>query len=182
MSDAYINKTGLAYFFGRLKSYFVPQEIGKGLSTNDFSTAEQMKLASIESGATVNKLETIKINGSPQSITDRSCNILVPTNTNQLTNGSGFQTSSQVQTAIASALSGISGVEFEVVASLPSTGQPATIYLLSNSGTAPNIYDEYIYVSSKWEKIGSTDVDLTGYWAKDDLMAITTAEIDAITV
>lgn len=182
MADSYVSKVGLAYFFGRIKTYFVHQEAGKTLTTNDFSNADLAKLNSIENGATVNKIETIKVNGSTQVVTDKSCNITVPTNTNQLTNGSGYQTSSQVQTAITNALAGISGVEFEVVSTLPSTGQPATIYLLSNSGSAPNIYDEYIYVSSKWEKIGSTDVDLSGYWSKTEFSAITTSEIDAIVV
>ena len=37
---------------------------GKGLSTEDYTTAEQTKLSGIETGAQVNTIETIKINGS----------------------------------------------------------------------------------------------------------------------
>jgi hypothetical protein len=53
---------------------------------------------------------------------------------------------------------------------------------MSNSGTAPNIYDEYIWIAStsKYEKIGSTDVDLSGYVQASEMVAITNAEIDTI--
>ena len=37
---------------------------GKQLSTEDYSTAEKNKLAGIESGAQVNKIETVKLNGT----------------------------------------------------------------------------------------------------------------------
>ena len=97
-------------------------------------------------------------------------------------NPSGYQTASDVQSAINSAISGITGIEFEVVQSLPATGETGVIYLLSNSGTSPNAYDEYIWLSSSssYEKIGSTAVDLTGYWAKADLVEVTNAQIDTI--
>lgn len=47
----YLDTTGLTYLWGRLKSYFVAQEEGKGLSTNDYTSAEKSKLAGIASGA-----------------------------------------------------------------------------------------------------------------------------------
>ena len=37
----------------------VDKVTGKGLSTNDFTTAEKTKLAGIETGAEVNKIDTI---------------------------------------------------------------------------------------------------------------------------
>lgn len=39
----YLNETGLSYFWGKLKAYFVAQEAGKGLSTNDFTDALKTK-------------------------------------------------------------------------------------------------------------------------------------------
>lgn len=106
--------------------------------------------------------------------------ITVPTNNNQLTNGAGYQTASQVTSAINSALADITGISFEVVTSLPSTGAAGTIYLISNSGSGTNTYDEYIYVNNKWEMIGTTNVDLSSYWNTSNLTAITNAEIDTI--
>lgn len=50
----YLNETGLSYFWGKLKAYFVAQEAGKGLSTNDFTDALLTKLNGIAEGAEVN--------------------------------------------------------------------------------------------------------------------------------
>lgn len=94
---------------------------GKGLSTNDFTTALKNKLNGIATGAEVNAINTIKVNGTAQTITDKAVNISVPTNNNQLTNGAGYQTSSQVQSAINTALSGITGIDFQIVENLPTT-------------------------------------------------------------
>lgn len=111
-----------------------------------------------------------------------TANITVPTNNNELTNGAGYQTSSDVQSAINDALEDITGIDFQVVTSLPATGKKGIIYLMSNSGSSPNIYDEYIWLSSSssYEKIGTTDVDLSGYQLSSELVAVTNAEIDTI--
>lgn len=87
-----------------------------------------------------------------------------------------------VYDAINDAISGVTGVQFEIVQTLPQTGSTGTIYLVSNSGTAPNVYDEYIWLtsSSSYEKIGSTNVDLSGYVQATDMVTITNAEIDVI--
>lgn len=153
---------------------------GKGLSTNDYTTAEKTKLTGIAAGAQVNIIESIKVNGTAQTVTDKAINITVPTNTNQLTNGAGFQNASQVSSAINKALEGITTIDYQVVAALPETGIKGTIYLKSNGGTSPNIYDEYIWITDKFEKIGTTEVDLTNYWNTTNLAALTNTEIDGI--
>lgn len=147
---------------------------------NNLTTTLKNKLDNIASGAEVNAINTIKVNGTAQTITSKAVDITVPTNNNQLTNGAGYQTASDVSSAISSAISGIQGITYTIVASLPATGEPGVIYLISNSGTNPNIYDEYIYVNNAFEKIGTTDVDLSGYVQTSDLVAITNAEIDTI--
>lgn len=82
-----------------------------------------------------------------------------------------------VDQKVASAIGDITGVEFNTdytsYASLPATGEAGVIYLIPNSGSAPNIYDEYIYVGNGYEKIGTTDVDLSGYVAKSDVTPVT---------
>ena len=52
---------------------------GKGLSTNDYTTAEKEKLAGIAAGAQVNVLEKVSVNGVAQTITEKGVNISVPT-------------------------------------------------------------------------------------------------------
>lgn len=87
------------------------------------------------------------------------------------TDSTQVATTAFVNAEIADALGDFVGVKYEIVASisdLPATGEAGTIYLVPNSGTGKEIYDEYIWVASKtgsdkYEKIGSTDVDLSGY-------------------
>jgi len=79
-------------------------------------------------------------------------------------NNAGYQTAAQVQSAITTAIGGITGIEYQVVQSLPVSGEAGIIYLIANNGSNPNIYDEYIWLdSNRFEKIGTTDVDLSNY-------------------
>ena len=98
--------------------------------------------------------------------------------------GYGYQTANQVSSAIASALNNITGISYEIVVTLPAQGAPGVIYLINNSGSNPNIYDEYIYVETNgtgsFEKIGTTDVDLSNYLQTSDIISITNGEIDTI--
>ena len=131
------------------------------------------------------KIDTIKVNGTTQTITNKAVDITVPTKTSDLTNDSNFQDDQDVQDAIDAALADITGIDFQVVQSLPQSGEKGVIYLVPNSGSGTNTYDEYIWVepsggTAHFEKIGSTDVDLSGYWSKTELVAITTSEIDTI--
>lgn len=69
------------------------------------------------------------------------------------------------------AIGGITGVEFRVVNELPTSGEVGVIYLVAHSHGERDIYDEYIWVTDKFEKIGNTDVDLSQYAKKADLTA-----------
>lgn len=42
-----LNENGLLYFWQKIKNLFVQKETGKGLSTNDYTTAEKTKLAGL---------------------------------------------------------------------------------------------------------------------------------------
>ena len=50
---------------------------GKQLSTNDYTTAEKEKLASIAASAQTNVIESVKVNGTALSVTDKAVDILV---------------------------------------------------------------------------------------------------------
>lgn len=96
--------------------------------------------------------------------------------------GKGYQTESQVQSAINSALSGISGIDIQVVESLPTTGKKGVIYLIAHAHGNGDGYDEYIWVSSKniFEKIGNTDVDLSSYLKTTDITALTESDLNTM--
>lgn len=68
----------------------VDKEAGKGLSTEDYTTAEKTKLGGIEAGAEENVIEEIKVNNTALTPSSKSVNITVPTKTSDLTNDSDF--------------------------------------------------------------------------------------------
>lgn len=192
LQEKFLDKTGLTYFFDRLKTYFVKQETGKGLSTNDltnelksnYDDAVTKANALTTAGAEANTINTIKVNGvasTPDS--SKAVDITVPTKVSALTNDSGYQTESQVSSSIATALGKITGISFSIVETLPETGENGVIYLIADAHSDANdSYDEYAWISSvnKYEKIGNTDVDLSGYWDGETLVPMTTAEIDTM--
>ena len=81
---------------------------------------------------------------------------------NDIPDVSGFQTATQVQTAINSAIGNISSFSFEVVSQLPQTGNSSKIYLVEKTNTGTNqVYTEYVYVNNAWEIIGDTQMSIT---------------------
>lgn len=188
-ANKYLDKDGLLYLWGLIKQFVsnslqnkVDKVSGKQLSSNDYTNEEKNKLNGIVSGAQVNVIESIKVNGVIQEVTEKSVNISVPTDNALLSNGAGYQNSSQVQQAINSALSGIAGIDFQVVAELPQSGSKGIIYLMTHEHGTADSYDEYIWLSdsNKYEKIGNTDVDLSAYLKATDMVAISNGEIDSV--
>lgn len=60
-------------------------------------------------------------------------------------------------------------IQIKSVATLPTTGESNIIYLVPNEGTGNNVKDEYIWVDNKFELIGTTAVDLSGYYTKEQI-------------
>lgn len=65
---------------------------GKGLSTNDYTDAEKQKLGGIASGAQVNVIEGVQVNGTDLPVSGKKANVAVPTKTSDINNDSGFIT------------------------------------------------------------------------------------------
>ena len=60
-----------------------------------------------------------------------------------------------------------------VVYELPDVGEEGVLYLVPRQVTeTKNVFDEYIYVNGGWEKIGSTDIDFSNYYTKQEVDAI----------
>lgn len=87
-------------------------------------------------------------------------------------------TSQQLSQSIVDAVGKITSFEYKIVDSLPATteGKKGVIYLVAHSGsTNQNSYDEYIFLpaegstSARYEKIGTTDIDLTPYAKKTEI-------------
>ena len=124
------------------------------------SAADKTKLNGVATGAQVNKIESVKVNGTALTIdSSKAVNV-------DLT---AYAKSADVTKEIASAVSGVTQIDYSVVESLPSTGKKGIIYLVANSDSGNNIYDEYIYINSKFEKLGSREMDLSSYAKKTDV-------------
>lgn len=133
------------------------------------SDAVATRVKSLEdAGAQANKIESIKVNGTAQTIDpDKSVNITVPTKTSQLNNDSTFQTSAQVVAAINTAISKSGHASFQKVDAVPKAdaAQENILYLVMNTTTKH--YDIYAKIkgssdSYTMELLDDTTVDLSG--------------------
>lgn len=69
------------------------------------------------------------------------------------------------QAEINELLGKISSLRVEIITDFPSKPDSSTIYLKTrDKSEEENIYDEYMYINNKWEKIGSTKTDLSNYY------------------
>lgn len=110
--------------------------------------------------------------------------------TSELINDSDFQTSEEVQDAIEEAIGDITSFdtkilkegEYDETTKKPTiTGQKGIIYFTPKTPTETNnIYIEWIYTGSDFDKIGDTAIDLSEYEKAEDIQELSNAEIDAI--
>ena len=139
-------------------------------SVESFSTAEKTEFLSnamcIASGSTTSGGDKI------------TANIPFTTFQSAVTAETTYDASSTAPISgmgVADALASFGG--FEVATLDPTTNLPVvtnpsskTIYLTANGGSAAaNVYDEWIYSNSAWEKIGATTVDLSNYYTKTEV-------------
>lgn len=157
----FLDLTGLTSFTGKIKAWatgaFVAKEAGKGLSTNDYTTTEKNKLATLEPLT----IKVVKVNGSPLT-PDGSKAINIDLST--------YALKTAVTQEIAQAVSGIKSFEAKVVAELPESGQAGILYLVANEDEEEqNAYDEYLWINNKYEKLGTRSIDLSQYALKSEL-------------
>ena len=117
----------------------------------------------------------------------------VPTATSKLTNDSGFITKTvsdltnyyvksdtYTKSEVSSLISAINSFNIEVVTSLPTTGVEHTLYLVPKTGDgATDVHNEYVWVGSKYELIGNTEVDLSGYCKTADVNTALAQKVNA---
>ena len=158
---------------------------GKGLSTNDFTTAYKTKLDGIAaeankitvdsalSGTSTNPVQnkvvterigTIEANVSAAATTAGNAAASAAAIKKDLANYYK-KTETYSQAEINNKISAIPKFSITVCEALPDSNiSKTTVYLLkSPKEETNNLYDEYIYVNSKWEKLGTQTVgDIAG--------------------
>ena len=119
-----------------------------------------------------------------------------PTKLSQFTNDSAFitksvtdlvnyytKTESYTKAEVNALIGDLKTIQIETVTQLPPAGESNKIYLVpASSETGENHHIEYIWVASenRFEQIGDTKIDLTGYWSKSELREVTTSEVNAL--
>ena len=203
-----IDTTMLNYFKQQLDKIFVKAVSGKGLSTNDYTTTEKNKLSGIASGANVNVIESVKVNGTALTVTSKAVNVTVPTKVSQLTNDSDFAKTSAIPTKV-SQLSNDSGFvssstltntlsgyaktsdissmykykgSVDSYDKLPTSGQKVgDSYNVVNADSSHGIKkgDNVVWNGTEWDVLSGT-VDLSGYLDKNTYTIATSTDIDSI--
>ena len=171
MAIQYLSPTGITNLVNALKSKLVPQT----RKVNNKALSADITLSASDVGA-VPTTRTVNSKALSTNISLTAADV-------------GATTMTQVNSALETALNNFSQAAMVVVTTLP-TAYIATnahcIFLIANSGTAPNAYDEYIWVTDTTtnahtlEKIGTTAVDLTDYLKTTDMVELTTAEITTL--
>lgn len=122
------------------------------------------------------KIDTIKVNGTSQTIANKEVDITVPTAVSVLSNDSGYQTASDVATAINTAIASayIYKGSVATVADLPASGNTVgDVYNVQATGM------NYAWNGIDWDSLGQL-IDTSVFMLKTDIEAITTAEIDTL--
>ena len=83
-----------------------------------------------------------------------------------------------LQTAVSGAL------KREIVQTLPTEDiSTTTIYMIRNSeSSGTNIYDEYMYINSQWELIGTSATDFSNYYTKNETDNLLSGKVDNSTL
>ena len=133
--------------------------------------------ATLKSGTAIG---TLTINGTSYTL---YCST-VPTNVSDFVNDAGYIDSSALsdyytKSQVDALISDFGG--FEVVTVLPTQDiKTNVIYLLGPIGSGADQYEEWIYSSNNWVKIGETSVDLSNYYTKSDVDTALAGKQDTI--
>lgn len=179
MAKKYLDDNGLLYFWGKIKNAFVAKDGSKVLSDENYTSAEKTKLSGIETGAEVNVIESISVNGTPQTITNKNVDLSISGG------ASAYIPKGSIAFANLPALDASRvGFVYNITDAFTTTSDfvegsgksyPAgTNVAIVDVSTNPSLGPTYKYDCL------SGFVDLSAYQLAADLVAITNAEIDTI--
>ena len=152
---------------GIITNKFVAQESGKGLSTNDYTTAEKNKLANIAADAEANVIESVKVNGTA----------LTP----DATKAVNVDLSDY---ALKSDVSSVYKYKGSVnnYSSLPTSGQSVgDVYNVETADASHGIKagDNVAWTGSAWDVLAGT-VDLSAYATTDAMNTALAGKVDKV--
>lgn len=151
------------------------QQSEQKYATKESVSALSGRVDTLESaGGQPNVIETVKVNGVAQEVSEKAVNIAVPTKVSELANDSLFQTNSEVAQAIQTAIAKTGHASFKKVDAVPDaeTAEDNVMYLVMNSKTKH--YDIYAKVENEVVLLDDTTVDLTNYVEKEEGKGLST--------
>lgn len=158
MNGLYLTEAGLTYLSQLIDQAYQSKEDGKGLSANDFTNELKSKLDAIEAGAQVNKIEVIKINGSPVAIASKAVNIDLSSYAKKTDIAEVIRFKGEV-------------ASYSVLPSSPAEGD---MYIVQAADAAHEIDagEAVIWNGSEWVDVGGVfTVDLSDYYTKEEIEA-----------
>ena len=128
----------------------------------------------VSTGGEPNVIETVKVNGVAQEVSEKAVDIKVPTKVSELSNDSAFQTNSEVAQAIQTAIAETGHASFKKVDAVPNaeSAEDNVMYLVMNQQTKH--YDIYAKVENEVVLLDDTTVDLTNYVEKEEGKGLST--------
>lgn len=134
-------------------------------------TPVKNRITALESvGAQANVLESVKVNGTAQAISDKAVDITVPTKASELENDAKYQTDTDVAAAVAAA-DHLKRKKVESVDAIDLTADDADQYIYmvpKTGGKNGDKYDEYMVLDGELEPVGDWKVNLSGYVEKQE--------------
>lgn len=154
MAKKYLDENGLLYVWQKIKGKFVWQESGKGLSTNDYTTAEKNKLAGIETGATKTTIDATLSSTSTNPVQNKVVNSALAGKVD-VVSGKGLSTNDYT-TAEKTKLSGIAEGANKTIINNTLTSTSTTEALSAAQG---KVLDEKIAaINTNMEDLGAGDM------------------------
>ena len=68
----------------------------------------------------------------------------------------------------------------EIVEALPLVGKSDILYMVLKEGSEGDIYNEYIWIDTKYELIGTTAADLSDYYKKNEISELLNNKVDKV--
>ncbi len=171
----------------KARQQYFADEASLTKNLREFSIKEELvdKLDSIEYGAQVNKIEEIEVNWVPvEPDESKTVHLNIPRVIDSVTSNSSTDALSAWMGRYLFRLIdewwgwGWTWMRCEVVTELPEEWENWVIYLISHGWAVPDLYDEYIWlsISRTFEKIWTTEIDLSRYVTLNTTQTITWAK------
>ena len=146
-----LTEAGLGIAAQLIEQLYQPKVAGKGLSTEDYTTAEKEKLSGIAAGAQVNLLEGVQVDGVDLQINGKKVNIIL----------TDYAKKSDVTGAMKIKGSVATYADLATTAPTPAQGDA---YLVQTADASHGIAaGEFVmWDGTAWQDMGGT-VDLTAY-------------------